>query len=79
MKKWIHKLIRDFLNNPEKNSLFDDADERAWEDPLIGFSRGDDPIFEEFKEHIGDFVWTPQQAFSLAFPEKNRSLKDYLI
>ncbi|MBN2297222.1 MAG: epoxyqueuosine reductase [Deltaproteobacteria bacterium] len=65
----IRELIRDFLNNPEENRLFNDGDERAWADPLVGFSRGDDPVFEDFKTHIGSFVWTPLQAFSLGFQE----------
>ncbi|MBN2298908.1 MAG: epoxyqueuosine reductase [Deltaproteobacteria bacterium] len=64
---WIHKLIRDFLNNTSENKLWDNSDERAWADPLLGFSRGNDPIFEEFREHIGAFVWTPLQVFSQAF------------
>ena len=67
--KLINKLLRDFLNTPSENKLRDDPGERAWADPLVGFSRGDDPIFEEFKEHIGSFVWTPHQVFSQAFPD----------
>ncbi|HOO39117.1 MAG TPA: epoxyqueuosine reductase [Deltaproteobacteria bacterium] len=64
----IRKLIRDFLSDPEENRLFDDGDERAWADPLVGFSRADDPIFVEFKRHIGTFIWTPQEAFAQAYP-----------
>jgi len=67
--KWINDLIRDFLNNSTENRLWDDSDERAWADPIVGFSRGDDPIFEEFREHIGSFVWTPYQAFSQSFSD----------
>ncbi len=51
--EWIHKLIRDFLNDPEENRLFDDGDERAWADPLVGFSRGDDPVLKNSKATSG--------------------------
>lgn len=44
------------------------GNEPAWETPLIGFARGDDPLFEEIRKQIGDFYWTPKQAFDLAFP-----------
>ena len=31
------------------------ASEPAWEEPLVGFSRGDDPLYQRFKEDIGPF------------------------
>jgi len=35
----------------------------------VGFSRGDDPLYDAFKEHVGDLHWTPQEAFAQSFPE----------
>ncbi|MDR1731203.1 MAG: hypothetical protein LBR61_03830 [Synergistaceae bacterium] len=39
--------------------------ERMWESPLLGVSRGDDPIFETFREWVDPRHWTPAEAFSL--------------
>jgi epoxyqueuosine reductase QueG len=49
--------------------LWADHDERAWDDPLVGFSSGDDPLFEFLKADIGDFLWLPSEIFSKTFPE----------
>jgi len=40
----------------------------AWDKPLVGFANGNDPIWEEFKKHIGDFFWTPSEIFAITFP-----------
>ena len=55
---WIKDIILEFANSPE-NNLGPGMDERAFDDPLIGFARGDDPIFDEFKRHIGEFSGAP--------------------
>ena len=35
-----------------------------WEEPLVGVASGDDPYFTFLKEHVGDFHWTPAEAFA---------------
>jgi epoxyqueuosine reductase QueG len=65
--KWLEGIIREFINSPA-NSLQNEARERAWEDPLVGFSSGDDLLYTEFKEHVGPFHWTPREIFSLTYP-----------
>lgn len=66
--EWITAMIRDWVNTSPENTLGNEARDRAWDDPLIGFSRGDDAYWESFKEHVGPFHWTPAEAFMLAFP-----------
>ncbi|NPV04907.1 MAG: epoxyqueuosine reductase [Syntrophaceae bacterium] len=66
--EWITALIRDWVNTSPENTLGNEAGDRAWDDPLVGFSRGDDPYWESFKEHVGPFHWTPAEAFAQAFP-----------
>ena len=66
---WIESVILDFIEHSPKNTLQNQAQDKAFENPLVGFSRGDDPIFETFKEHVGLFHWTPPEIFSLTFPE----------
>jgi len=65
----ITSLIREYTANAATNSLHLDTREKAWDEPLVGFARGDDPIFEQYKENIGPFHWTPLETFQLAFPQ----------
>jgi epoxyqueuosine reductase len=67
--QWIEAAIRDFINISPENTLKNMENEKAWADPLVGFSRGDDPLYLEFKEAIGGFYWTPLKIFNLTFPE----------
>jgi epoxyqueuosine reductase QueG len=67
---WTRSVIRSFCHSAENAlQLADDAGEPAWAEPLVGFSRGDDPLYEQYKEVVGPFHWTPLEAFRLAFPE----------
>jgi hypothetical protein len=47
----------------------DETNEKAWEDALVGFSRGDDPLYTDFKEYVGPFHWTPLEIFTMTFPD----------
>ena len=66
---WVEAIIRDFINLSPENTLKNAGNDKAWADPLVGFSRGDDPLYESYKEHVGPFHWTPLEVFSLAFPK----------
>ncbi len=65
--EWMEKTIREFLNSPE-NTMKNKSNDRAWADPLVGFSRGDDPLYGKFKEVVGEFHWTPLEIFEKTFP-----------
>jgi epoxyqueuosine reductase len=67
-KDFIEGLIKDFVNNSPLNSLGNETGDKAWDEPLVGFSGGDDPLYDEFKRHIGDFYFTPLEIFALTFP-----------
>jgi epoxyqueuosine reductase len=66
--EWITTFIKDWVNTSPDNSLVNAAQDRAWDEPLVGFSRGDDAYWESFREHVGPFHWTPAEAFMLAYP-----------
>jgi hypothetical protein len=66
--KWLHSIIRDFVVNSPLNTLKNTKNERAFEEPLVGFSRGDDSLFESYKDHVGPFHWTPLEIFQQSFP-----------
>ena len=67
--RWIENTIKAFIEGSPENSLRNEANDRAWAEPLVGFSRGDDPLYERFKADIGSFVWTPLEIFTRTFPE----------
>ncbi|WP_303721760.1 4Fe-4S ferredoxin [Malonomonas rubra] len=66
----IHLIINNFWATSPLNSLHLDTDEKAWSEPQIAVARADDPLFDQFKGMIGDFLWTPEEAFAIAFPEQ---------
>jgi epoxyqueuosine reductase len=66
---WIENTIRDFLQSPD-NSLGAGPYEPAWAEPLVGFSRGDDPLYLQFKDDIGPFYLTPDEIFNRTFSER---------
>lgn len=43
-------------------------DEKAWGEPVIGFSNGADELYKQVKEDIGDFYWEPMNIFDLTYP-----------
>jgi ferredoxin len=75
---WIEKLIKDFTKSGE-NSLRNAANEKAWDEPLVGFSRGDDPLYVRLKELIGDFLWAPVEIFRLTFPEAHVQAEELTV
>ena len=66
---WIEKLIKDFIDYSLENTLKNQDNDKAFETPLVGFSKGDDPLYEAYKEHVGAFHWTPWEIFTRTFPE----------
>jgi epoxyqueuosine reductase len=66
--RWVRSLICDYTATSPNNSLHNEAKEKAWDEPLVGFCKGDDAIYQEYKNYVGPFHWTPLEAFQLAFP-----------
>ncbi len=65
---WIEGIIKSFVNESPENSLRNEEDEKAWGDPLIGFSKGDDPLYPFYKKDIGSFYMTPLEMITQTFP-----------
>jgi epoxyqueuosine reductase len=72
------EVIHTFIESP-LNCLGMESAERAWGEPLVGFARGDDPIFDEFRCHIGAFYWTPAQAFAQEYPDAEVAPQDLTV
>lgn len=66
---WIDNAIKRFVSESHENSLKNSENERAWADPLVGFSSGADPLYQFFKKDIGEFYFSPAEMFSKTFPK----------
>lgn len=60
---WVRSLIGEFISTSPLNNLGDQTGEPAWDDALVGFASGADPIWQQYKEYIGPFHWTPWEVY----------------
>ena len=60
----IKALISDFIAASPHNTLKNKAGDPAWDSALVGFASGADPIWQQYKEYVGPFHWTPWEVFS---------------
>jgi len=74
----IIAAICDYWAGPD-NVLDDASGERAWDKPIVGFARGDDPIFQQFKEVVDREHWAPLDAFARAFPGTDARPEDLTV
>jgi epoxyqueuosine reductase QueG len=65
---WIEAIIKQFANESPENSLKNKDNEKAWAEPIVGFSSGADPLYQFYKQDIGEFYFTPLEIFSKTFP-----------
>ena len=57
---WFIRTIKDKIaGHPDNQMEYPFLGERIFEEPLVGFVRGNDPIFDRFKEVIGPHHFTP--------------------
>jgi len=75
----LQGIIKTFCLKSPDNSLKNEANEKAWDEPLIGFSSGADPLYLHLKEDIGSFYWTPIEIFEMTFPEVTVSPADLTV
>ncbi len=63
-RAWITGLINEFLASSPSNDMVNPAGEKAWDQALVGFAAGTDPIWQMYKEYVGPFHWTPWEVFN---------------
>ncbi len=66
---WIEKTVKDFIATSPENTLKNQDNDKAFEMPLVGFSSGDDPLYEAYKEHVGPFHLTPWEIFVATYKD----------
>jgi len=70
LRAWIEATVKQFVEESPENSLRNEAGEKAWATPIVGFSSGADPLYSFFKEDIGPFFMTPAEWYRAAFGEE---------
>ena len=53
--------------------------ERAWDSALVGFASGADQIWQQYKEYVGAFHWTPWEVFNQHCPEETVSAEQLTV
>ena len=64
-ERWVKGRIKIFIAGEEINTLALDGGV-IYDEPLVGFARGDDPLFRRYKRVIGKFHYTPLEWMKLA-------------
>lgn len=78
-EEFVKNAIHSFLADPRENTLGGDWSENAWSEPLVGFSKGSDPLYREYWEHVGPFSLTPHDAFCAAFEVPSVEAQDLVV
>lgn len=78
-KQWTRNVIRTFVETSIENCIGDGTEEKAWTDFLLGFAAGTDPIFQDYKLHVGDFHWTPEEIFNQVHPDQQAEAEELTV
>jgi epoxyqueuosine reductase len=76
---WIKDLVRDFIVTSTHNTMQNDTEDPAWDDALIGFASGADPIWQQYKEYVGPFHWTPWEVFAQHCPGESAGAEELTV
>jgi hypothetical protein len=58
----IEKAIKEYVANSPNNLFPGLPGVKIWDDPVVGFADGDDPLIKEYKTLIGDFHVSPREV-----------------
>ena len=72
--KVLEQLIKNFVKEDEQNRRTQLDQGIYWEEPLVGFASGLDPLFFEYKNIIGSFHLTPREIIAAVLKERGRGL-----
>jgi epoxyqueuosine reductase QueG len=77
LREFSTNLIKHIVKTSPENNL-KGFDEPAWDEPIVGFASGSDPLFRKYKDIIGDFFWSPAEVMELKYGE-NFDISDLSI
>ena len=76
---WIKALVRDFILTSPHNTMNTTTAEPAWDDALVGFASGGDQIWQQYKEYVGPFHWTPWEVFNQHCPGESAGAEELSV
>jgi epoxyqueuosine reductase len=76
---WIKGLIHAFIATSPHNTLKNKTEEPAWDDALVGFASGSDQIWQQYKEYVGPFHWTPWEVFNQHCPGERACAEELTV
>ncbi|MDL2210164.1 4Fe-4S ferredoxin [Desulfovibrio sp. OttesenSCG-928-O18] len=76
---WLQQTATEFMKGPANDLHMPTGPEPAWGTPFIGFAAGDDPLWDSYKDHVGEFHWTPSEAFAIAYPDEKFSASELTV
>ena len=76
---WIKDLVRDFIVTSTHNTMRNHTEDPAWDDALVGFASGADPIWQQYKEYVGPFHWTPWEVFAQHCPGESAGAEELTV
>ena len=76
---WIEDLIRNFIDSSPHNTMKNKTEDPAWDDVLVGFAAGDDSIWQQYKEYVGAFHWTPWEVFNQHCPQESAGAEELTV
>lgn len=79
LSTWITGLVDQFLAESPLNTLQDKDNSPAWDEALVGFASGADPLFQEYKEYVGPFHWTPAEIYNQYHPGNMATPEDLTV
>jgi epoxyqueuosine reductase len=69
-KRFIKRAIKKFVRTSPANRLNYFGGEPIFEEPLVGFADGDDPLFNEYKKVVHESHFLPREILGLHLGEK---------
>ncbi len=76
--QFISQQVKGFVRGSPDNRLAFIDDYVMWDEPLISFADGDDPIFHEYKAIISETHLTPREALAKAYDISPQNLPPQL-
>jgi len=76
---WIKALVHDFILTSPHNTMNTTTEEPAWDDALVGFASGGDQIWQQYKEYVGPFHWTPWEVFNQHCPGESAGAEELSV
>jgi ferredoxin len=76
---WLMESIKEFCRTSPENSLKNAENDPAFDEPLVGFSNGADPLYEFLQKDIGSPYMTPIKIFRKSFPETHAQAEELTV